>query len=301
MIDLQRILRVEAFGGGEISQIPDLTTRATAVTPWPSEVEEVDRIVRERFETGGGFYGTACIAGRFKLGKSMLALRSAVAAALKGWTVIDHDLESDDTELAIRLLNILGVGAPHWPAEMDLFNIRTWGQGADLHKIADVTAQLIQPGDTKVLVMIDSANRLAKRMVRNDTKYRGGHGYFRALEDVFEWASSATRFSEGRMGMLLTAEQNRAGSVVGMDPEYSSDCILYIRGGDVPGEVELEFVSRRTRSESLGIYERRFGECRFAKPGSPTSRLLTNLPRGGLDRRIPEPDDQEDIRSLFDD
>ena len=86
----------------EISEGPEhRTARSSARRPrrhWPSGIPELDAAPQ------GGFYGLTTIVAPPKLGKSGLALSSAIeAAATQNWTVLYLNAELDDEELMDRV------------------------------------------------------------------------------------------------------------------------------------------------------------------------------------------------------
>ena len=256
-VEIRRILTIGAFGSGNAYELLNMPEPKLAqLQHWPSGVASVD-------SKAGGFYGSTLIGGRQKIGKSMIALRSSLLAAQAGWTVAYFDGENEPAELAQRAWNAFGSDRNH-----DLWQLVQFHRESTMESLADEAAKLCEPEDSKFLVVIDSLNRLAKHMTRNDKRYMKGSGYFRALEDICQWAQSATMLSEGRIGVMMTAEQNRAGLIVGMDPEYTCQCILYIRPSKVEGNVDLDLISRRTAGGNLGEHVRRFDKCQFTVFGA---------------------------------
>lgn len=259
---MRRVLTIGAFGSDDdITRLVLDKPKPESVLTWPSGVTSIDK-------RAGGFYGSTLIGGRQKIGKSMMALRSSLLAAEEGWSVAYFDGENDPDELARRAWNGFGP-----ELNMDLWQLMQFSRPVTLERIADEAAKTCEAEDSKFLVVIDSLNRLAKHMTRNDKRYSKGNGYFRALEDICQWAQSCAMLSGGHIGVMMTAEQNRAGLIVGMDPEYTCQCIVYIRPSKVEGNVELDLISRRTRGGDLGEHVRRFDRCEFVECGVEEENL----------------------------
>ena len=259
-MNYQHILRVQAFGGGagfEDNTIEE--PHRTDPVVWPSGVRAIDAM-------SGGFYGTTLIGGHHKIGKSLMLLRSSLLAATCGWTVLYFDGENEIDELQTRIANC--------QADVGGLDLRTWypitfGMNASLLKLADKAWQQVDEDDPRLLICIDSLNRLAKRMcisweAEPERKYRGAGGYFQALTEICEWSQAVTRLSQGNIGVMMTTEQNRAGKIVGMDPEYTCQCIVYIsKHSEEPGSIDLTMDSRRTRGGPLGEHVRDYSRCYF--------------------------------------
>jgi hypothetical protein len=257
-LDLARIVRIDAFSEATPIDRPAFSERPEQVHihRWPSGIEAVQ-------ERSGGFYGSTLIGGKQKIGKSTVEIRSSLESALTGWTVVYCDGENDWDEIERRAWNVLGPGGFD---RLPLWHPIIFGRAVTLQLLADQIAMEIDREDERVLICIDSLNRLTKRMVSVDNaprRYRGGGGYFRALEDVCEWAQACTKLSEGQIGVMMTTEQNRAGTIVGMDAEYSCQVVLYLRPGSDEHAVEFEMLSRRTPGGKLGDHERIFTRCEF--------------------------------------
>ena len=250
--ELQRIIAFDAFGTDpDIVREAPMRPKSIELQTWPSGVTSIDNLT-------GGFYGAALIGGKQKVGKSMMAIRSSILAAQSGWTVAYFDAENDRDEVMRRAWNVIGAKENDSLTFWHPWFVR---RAATLERIAECAAQTIVPGDKRLLIVIDSLNRVAKRMERNDKRYQRGGGYFRALQDVCEWAQAATMLSNGRVGVLLTAEQNRGGTIVGMDAEYACQIIVYLREQETG--VDLDVISRRTQGGNLGPHMRRFSRCEF--------------------------------------
>ena len=250
---IQRILRVFAFGADEsISHVNVAEDRP--LHAWPSGVDAVDKL-------SGGFYDLTVIAGGYKLGKSLLALRSALKAAESGRTIFYLDGENDESTLRRRIVNYFGCDFTQWPDWYgEWFTLRRFSPQATVAKIADFVAERLTEADDKVLIVIDSANRLAKRIAANQ-KVR----YFEALGGIVDWGQNVACLSRGTVGVLLVSELNRRGEATGQDIEYSASTLLFLHGDPTTPEVELKLMSRRTLGGKLGTHRRVYSRCAFER------------------------------------
>ena len=226
----------------------------------PSGIEAVDKL-------SGGFYDLAVIAGHYKLGKSLAALRSGLKAAESGWTVFYLDGENDPSTLRRRIINYFGCDFTQWPEwYADRFILRRFGPQATIEQIAVFASDRLTEADDRVVIVIDSVNRLAKRVSSNKET-----PYFEALGNVVDWSQNVACLSGGKVAVLLVSELNRRGQATGLDVEYSASTILYVRGEPTSQEVELQLISRRTLGGNLGTYRRVYSRCAFepAYQGQP--------------------------------
>jgi predicted ATP-dependent serine protease len=273
----QIILRSSGFGAGEAIThgriIPDDRSQPT----WPSGIEDIET-------KAGGFSGCTAIAGAPKLGKSMLALRSALLAAERGWTTFYFDGENAQQIIAQRVTNFFGRSYTDWPDWVaEHFRFRWLEDQATIFKLADHVAEHITERNDRVLVVIDSINRLAKGMDAMSER-PGLNTYFRHLNQITGWGSQVARHSRGEISVLLISELNRRGEATGQNIEYATDQILYLRKGDEPRRVKMELVSRATEGGDLGEYVRSYTRCGFFKQPLYTP----DRPDAGTGRAISE-------------
>jgi hypothetical protein len=248
---VRQILRVDGFGGGEPLVHVNVVKDRPLYT-WPSGIDAVDKL-------SGGFYDLTVVAGGYKLGKSLLALRSALEAAENGWTVLYLDGENDPGTLGRRIVNYFGCDFTRWPDwYVERFILRRFGPQATIEGVAVFAAGRITEADDKVLIVIDSANRLAKRVSSNQKT-----PYFEALGGIVDWGQNVACLSRGTVGVLLVSELNRRGQATGLDVEYSASALLYLRGDPTEPEVELQLLSRRTLGGHLGTHRRIYSRCAF--------------------------------------
>lgn len=257
----QRILRSGGFGG---ERAMERTTFGGDDEPpsWPSGLcPMTGRSVR--------FDGTVALCGMPKLGKSLIALGSSLEAAEEGWRVVYCDAENRAGIIARRLENWLGVGlaeSPRWFAAQWAHHRIT--SAGTIEALAEYVSDQITQADDKVLIVIDSANRLAKRMAANP-EYPMYRDYFACLGRITDWASTVTTLTRGRVAFLLISELNRKGGAAGLDIEYSAESLLMLTKADGQKRVELEWISRNSESDRLGEYRRMYDRCRFVESIGP--------------------------------
>ena len=229
---------------------------------WPSGLKGVD-------DRAGGFYRCSVIGGPEKLGKSIIALRSSLLAAEHGWRVLYYDGEDGPGLNHERICNALAADREQWPGWMDNFTARCFGVGQTVKGIAQDAANHVGPTDEKILITLNSVNRLGKRMQRAEDV-----SYFQCLQRINEWAWSLSNYTQGRISTLLVSEVNRAGRFTGQDVEYAADLLLLLEKGDESREVNMVLHSRRTAGGDLGVYIRHYHACRFLADGE---RLLSDV------------------------
>jgi hypothetical protein len=213
-----------------------------------------------------GFYGLAVAGGPPKSGKSLLALRVGLDTAARGDALVVYvDFELDRFTFSSRLFGATGVKSsdelPTWVA--DRFHVLD-GADSSAEELADQIAMQLDEEASRVLVVVDSINRMAKNQQRHE---RGGN-LFLHLGDVVSWARNIVTLTSGEISCLLVSETNRAGAIVGLDPEYAADCFVTLAHTGNPGEVEIEFTSRSTPGFSKKPYMRDGYGVRFTPVGS---------------------------------
>jgi hypothetical protein len=225
---------------------------------FPSGIVELDNL------TGGGFFGFSACAGRKKLGKTMIAVRSAVEAARTGWNV--HYTYGENTAARVRSLvkKVLGPLAED-PPDWFYSNLRgfRFGDGARVDGLVENVTERIPDDAEKVLVVVDSVNRLARY---------SGSDYLRTLNRICQVAQNSSEVSGGRVAWLVLSELNQRGGMVGMDLEYSAACLLYMRRTKDPDHVKFSVDSRESPGGDLGKLYRNWAQCTFENPAGPPER-----------------------------
>jgi hypothetical protein len=255
--DKQHLLREGAFNDQDPLQLlriePDDRPRLT----WPSGISWID--IR------GGFANVATIAGFPKLGKSMVCLRSALLAAEQGWRTFYFDGENPTDVFSERISwHLNGTPYHQWPQWLDThFDSQEMKIKCNLESIADHVAEMIMAEDDRVLVVIDSVNRLARRMAA-----KGLGKYLENLISITSWAGVCARESYGALSFMLVSETNRAGGAVGMNIEYETHLMLSLHRGSEDHMVKLNLFNRSGPGGDIGEYERKtHTACGLFAPG----------------------------------
>lgn len=248
----------------------ELEDSETESPRWPSGIQAVQH-------QAGGFYGFTAVAGKKKLGKTLIAARSSIEAAQQGWNV--HYAYGENTADRVRSM-VRRVLGPYRASEMPPWMERNWRgfrffPGSHIDSLMkNVVARIPDEAD-RVLIVIDSINRLA----------RYSHGdYLRALGRICAVCQTAAEESAGHIGFLVLSELNQRGGMVGLDIEHSAGCLLTLRATRKPERVKLTLESRESPGGDLGPHLRRWDEVRFAKE---------------LEEVAPEPEKQQEEFQLF--
>lgn len=254
---------------------------------WPSGIAGIDDNVHAE-----GFYGLSVVCGPPKLGKSMIAYRSALAAAMNGWQVIYVDAELDDWQATERLFNATKTDSLAWCEQYPNF---IWRQLAFDVTLATLVEDIVAhvKGQERVLVVLDSIQRVAERLIREDgAGRRFPIEFFEALRVLTGWAMTSRRMTRGAASFLITSERNQRGGTKGSKLEHACDLLLKLKGRTDERVVELEVdLSREGGAGKLGKYVREFENCRFTPLGDrPVQDDQESLPSGtvSLDDWMPD-------------
>jgi predicted ATP-dependent serine protease len=202
---------------------------------WPSTISMVEL-------NCGGFYGLTTVGGYPSLGKSMLAMASAIeAAASLDWNVVFLNCEMAPDELAGRFDSYLDAH-PHAEDAVDHLRLVHAPRGLDVPMIIGEVSAVVAD-DRPVLLVVDSVNTAAELMNRN---------YLDGLRELSLWAMMARRISRGAASFLLVSELNKGGGAKGEKLSYWSDCFLQMTGDKKKGWVRLTIKkTRSTQGEGL--------------------------------------------------
>lgn len=247
---------------------------------WPSGIVGIEeRVALE------GFYGFATIVGKYKLGKSLLAFGSAALAAEAGLKVIYVDAELDAMQLTARMMNFGGSG--WYERHRENFVVRMLSSSCSLTALVEDIALHVGRETERVLVVLDSISRVAKRLesytrLPVDGRPYRPFDYWTALDHVVDWCTRIRRAAPTQIGVLVTSEQNQQGTSKGQQIEYSGDMALRIKGEAGNDAVSLSVpFSREGGDGDLGMYRRDFRSARFelcehveAESHVPAERLL---------------------------
>ena len=222
----------------------------------PSGITELDAM------TGGGFYGFTIVAGPPKQGKSLIAQQSAVQGALAGWQTFYAYGEMTHGQVIQRTCNALGRSRENWPDRMANFEPFRFRRGADVEVMLRHFADQIPVYSERVLIVLDSLNRLAAHMAREQNHT---HAYFRAIDRISSICQDITEFSDGRICVVALSEQNQQGGAKGGQVEYDAQCIVKLKPAKGPHCVSIHIDSRDSPGGDLGEFQRVYESCRFVR------------------------------------
>ncbi|MFZ2804288.1 MAG: hypothetical protein WA001_03620 [Patescibacteria group bacterium] len=218
---------------------------------WPSSIEALDRMLL------GGLYGVTAIASEGKVGKSTLAIASAIkAAATLNRQVKYFNGELSVTEFEDRMQRFLREHPDCADAEQ-MLEVYHVGRGVSPESIFLRCEE--NPGAEAMLVVLDSINTIATL---------SGRSYFPALDALGIWAMMARRYSDGAASFLLVSETNKSGGIKGEKLQFWADCIVRLREPADRAWVEIEVThSRRTPAGPVGKFLRHTPSASFVPQG----------------------------------
>ncbi len=241
VIEAQSVDSADAFGGN-------------AAPKWPTPIESLDAIT-------GGCYGMTVFAGEPKVGKSLLAIGSAIEAARAGWRVLYVNAEMSPVEIAQRIAAYVdNVWDDKLVEQMMILNANV-GITLDL-ALRDFIEQ-IGNEDTRLLIIIDSINRVVDMGMTSSEV----DGYWAGMRKWSNFAMQARRHSEGIVSFLFISELNRRQEVKGQSLEYMAD--LVVRLSNDREQRERAYIdvmlSRSTPTGNVGSFVRDFNRSRFIR------------------------------------
>lgn len=191
---------------------------------WPSGIPKVN-------DACGGFYGVSTILGGTGVGKSIVAVASAVEAACAGIRVVYFNAEIPRKPFMARVGRRVNGSQDRMDRVLDNFTHYIAGPGLTLEQMQLAALEVIKPHDARLLIVVDSINTVAE--------FLEGPGYFEALRQLGFWGMESRKQSEGRIGWLFVSERNQRGDVKGSKLAYLSDLILSVEAGQAPDYVKL--------------------------------------------------------------
>jgi hypothetical protein len=226
----------------------------------------------------GGFYAFTAISGKKKLGKTRIGVRCGLEAAqTEEWLVNYYYGENTGGALKGMVRGVLGeersIDLPEW---MELWRASRFSPGASVETLVESTSRHIPPSQERLLIIVDSGNRLARYTGRSKTHRLD---YFRALERICQVAQTSSEESGGAIGWLILSETNQRGGMVGLDIEHSAGCLLYLRATRDPDKVRMKLESRESPGGELGVLRRKWETCEFVN-----------------DLAVAKEDDEEDVK-----
>jgi predicted ATP-dependent serine protease len=216
----------------------------------------------------GGFYGVTCLGGAPGMGKSLVALRAALEAAVTGWRVVYYDCELGARNFASRVMRIVRMdpalygpatandceGPEFEPARWSDFGHRLTDapfQPRDLTRLESLQAwvydmlEFIHHFDPHALIVLDSVNQAARMLASSGTSEEG----WQLARQIAELAREVRKETAGAVSWLLVAELNRQGTIAGKDLEYIADLDLRLTAGTEPGFTHLRVAKGREGGE----------------------------------------------------
>ena len=220
---------------------------------WPTGCAHVDDL------TEGGGYGFVVYAGQPKVGKSLLAISSAIEAARDGWRVVYGNAEMSRSQMIHRLRNRMGKLDDRVVENLHIANLST---GINVERFYHEVCGVIEDNDQRLLIVLDSINRVVDAGLE-----AGSDGaYWKLLRDWSAWAMNSRRSTEGDISWLIVSELNARGDVKGRSLEYTADVVVRLKSTEVPDVVEIDVpYSRSTRAAHLGTFLRDFSRGAFVK------------------------------------
>ncbi len=247
---------------GDIARIEEVPNE-TKSPRWWSGLTPVNNMA-------GGFYGFTAISGKKKLGKTIIGVRASVEAVKGEWPTHYYYGENTEQRIVGMVRRVLGpIPSEALPAYMDRYRYVRFYPGHSIETIVNDVKRTILPSDERVLICIDSINRLARGT---------GGDYLRALGRICQVCQTAAEESGGNIGFQVLSETNQRGAMVGMDLEYSASCLLYLRPTKNPEAVKMKLESRESEGGELGTLSRNWAECCFqeVKPKGDGELYLVN-------------------------
>ena len=195
----------------------------------------------------GGFYGVTVIAGETGVGKSSLAIASALDASLAGWTVIYANSELDPSTIRHYLRRWIPSAALRADAlrNFRLLDIRPGVTLRELKQKAREATLSTREGFPhlmqKLLIVIDSINTVAELTQSGE----GQETYFAELRNWIQWAMYVRKQSGGLISAILVSEVNAKGETKGRKADYAADFVLHLHRGDMDGYVKARVTKGR--------------------------------------------------------
>ena len=222
---------------------------------WPTGCKALD-------ELSDGGYGMTVFAGQPKVGKSLLALSSAIEAARAGWSVAYINAEMSPDHFLRRIRNYVGDNFDS--ALIENLHLAHVGPGITIESMAgEIREHALRDDTSRLLIVVDSINRV----VDFGSSEGNESGYWRLLRDWSAWAMNSRRSTEGAISWLIVSELNQRGDVKGRNLEYTADLVVRMAASQLDPEV-VEFdvpYSRATRAAQIGSLFRVYSQGRFIR------------------------------------
>jgi predicted ATP-dependent serine protease len=197
------------------------------------------------------FSGQTVLAGMPGVGKSVLAIGSALEAALNGWNVIYFNAEMDRRALAQRVKRYLSATARPVAPALAYFHPFALNVGCDLDSLVQCACMEITRDTERLLIVVDSINSFGDLGAQAGSRDELGLNLLRKL---VVWSMQVRKMTEGEIAFLLVSELNAAGGMKGR-LEWKADVVLKLAQGDREGLVEVNCLKNRDGAKKeLGTY-----------------------------------------------
>jgi len=177
-----------------------------------TSIEELDE------KTGGGAYGLTILAGDSGVGKSTVALNTALAAKAGGWDVIYVAAEMDQADYEVRASRFTGRTVEGLRAEGLMPRVAHIADGLDLDSLIDLLLMAPTNQTERYLIVLDSITKAAAYIDHGN----GPHSLFEAMNALTRMGEGAVRFGDKRIAVLMTSELNKDGAALGRRITYSA-------------------------------------------------------------------------------
>jgi len=224
--------------------------------PWPTGCASLDAL------TGGGGYGMTVIAGEPKVGKSLLALSSAVEAARHGWRALYVNAELTRSEIANRLQRYMQTMDETVCDQLRILNVDA---GVQPNHVIHKVQESLDFDDRRLLIVLDSINRIVDM---SQADLERDSGYWGCMRQWSEFARQSAKISEGHISFLVVSELNQQNRVKGRNLEYTADLVVRISSTEIDGIVEIDVpYARSSRGGKLGQHVLSWWQGRFLSEG----------------------------------
>jgi hypothetical protein len=166
--------------------------------------------------TGGGLYGFTALAGDSGVGKSTVALNTALVARRGGWDVLYVAAEMSQADYELRSARFLGCEVAALPGHMPTF--AHIADGLDLGRLMDLVMTFPTDATKRLLIVLDSMTKAAAFIDQG----REAHSFFDAMAKLTRLCEGAVRFGEQRIAVIATSELNRDREALGRRITYAA-------------------------------------------------------------------------------
>lgn len=230
-----------------------------------------------RFEIGiseidskwDGAQGLTVLSGRPGTGKSMLCVCTALLNAAKGTPVFYFDAENS-TELVQRRMKRF-IGEARFVNRMAEYSrdgllsyikVRTGNEFRQLVKFIVTNLQ-----GTDALIITDSINQVAKKLMRPR------EDYFGKINQILAWQDETCQLTDGSVRFLTLSEMNKQGDAKGMDAEHTCTMSIRLHRDDERGVVRVEIGKHRDGEGYLQL-----GRYRLVIEANEFQRIVQDPP-----------------------